>query len=118
MRLEYAARNKLIRRLGFKSYDDYLNSILWKSIRAAKLEINPECYACGGKATQVHHGRYTLLNLTGGNLFYLVSVCGNCHEMAEFHRSGAKVGPRVATKQLKRMRKRTLEMARQKEMGR
>lgn len=120
----YNRRNKVLRGLRFASYEEYLASPLWAEIRDRKLASEGRrCFACGGTATQVHHGAYDLETL-GGPLWddaseantytkiwaaWLASaelyvICGTDHEWAEYY-MGAKLPPEVATKRLKNRRK-------------
>lgn len=98
----YRRRAIILRRFGFKNYQEYLNSDMWRKIRAKQLRMKPRCYACGDRATQVHHGKYTFLNMFGHSMEYLFSVCRDCHSGAEFNESGAKVSARIATRKLKK----------------
>jgi len=102
---DYRKRNRLLKVLGFNSYQDYLNSDLWKKIRAAKLKQEWLCYSCFARANQVHHKRYTFANLKGLTLANLMSVCGRCHLEAEFHENGGKMSVKAASNKLRRMRK-------------
>ena len=99
----YERRNRLLKSLGFKSYQDYLNSDLWRKIRASRLSKHPECYACPRKATQVHHKRYTLAVMLGHEPQGLVAVCGGCHYRAEFTQDGDKRDLRQANKSLRKI---------------
>lgn len=80
----YRDRNALIREIGFKSYPDYLASELWRQIRRDFLSDNPNCYACEGPATQVHHRKYSRPVLLGRRPRHLRAVCAECHRSAEF----------------------------------
>lgn len=105
---EYTQRNELLLILGFKDYRAYLRSPLWKSIRQRKIELDPVCYGCGRcdpAIIQVHHGKYTMDNLTGKTLADMYTVCSRCHRMCEVTRSGFKRTPEYATKELQRIRK-------------
>jgi len=97
---EYEKRNKLIRRLGWNSYKEYLKSDLWMRIRKDQLKRLPFCLACNGKATQVHHSEYTPANLLGHSPIGLISVCGDCHQRCEFTYNDVKRNPKQATRAL------------------
>lgn len=101
---EYAERNDLLEDLGFKNYPAYLRSKLWKAIRKDKLDKEPDCFSCAKPANQVHHGKYTLENLTGLTGDDLYSICGRCHKWIEISKSGYKRSPENATKELHRIR--------------
>jgi hypothetical protein len=95
----YDRRNAILREMGFASYKAYLASELWRKIRRTVLCDGNACLVCGKQATQVHHTNYTLANLTGESLEFMVPVCRDCHEAIEFSDRG---------------RKRTLKQANQK----
>jgi 5-methylcytosine-specific restriction endonuclease McrA len=105
----YAERNQILIELGFKDYPAYLRSPLWKSIREQKLAQDPECYACarrdGQAIMQVHHGAYTLENLSGMVPSDLWSVCSRCHRWIEITKDGYKRNPQQATEELFKIRK-------------
>ena len=101
----YGERNRLLKSLGFDSYDDYLQSDTWKSLRAFVLKKSPKCLACDSPATQVHHTVYTKRVLEGKSDRGLIATCAGCHYKAEFRQSdGAKLNPKQATTKLKQMR--------------
>jgi hypothetical protein len=100
----YAERNAALAKLGFSSYKVYLLSSIWKDIRKRVLLQNTRCRACGKKATQVHHNRYSVADLNGKRLDNLIPVCGGCHRKAEFSKIGIKHAPHVATNKLDNMR--------------
>lgn len=102
---DYKHRAKVLKRCGFESYQDYLSSELWTKIKEKQLRLNPDCHGCKRPATQIHHGRYTLLNLLGHSSDYLFSVCGACHFRIEFDRDGKKRNVYEATDRLKELRK-------------
>lgn len=100
----YRERNRNIRAMGFKDYAAYLQSDLWKGIRAQVLNERPFCEGCGKDATQVHHSAYRKKDLEGRDLRRLHSVCGGCHFRSEF-RAGdhEKLHPKQATTKLKQI---------------
>lgn len=92
--------------MGFKDYKDYLKSELWASIRSKVLAANPNCFSCGRKATQVHHGKYRKNDLEGRELRSLFAVCGGCHFKAEFRNlDKEKLNVTQATAKLKQMKR-------------
>ena len=101
----YRERNRNIRAMGFRSYVDYLNSDLWKSIRAQVLAASQDCRVCGRPAIQVHHVKYRKKDLEGRDLSFLWSVCAGCHRTAEFRRDGEKLTPKQATLKMVQMRR-------------
>ena len=60
----------------------------------------PRCRGCGHAATQVHHNRYRMTDLTGECTDHLIPVCSTCHKTAEFNKRGEKIGPQRATEKL------------------
>ena len=67
-----------VRRLGFMSYGEYLQSPLWKVFRD-KVRASA-CYACGNRdvSLQVHHITYT--HLGNEHLDDVVTLCDHCHK--------------------------------------
>lgn len=99
----YAKRNRILRQLGFESYEAYLESPLWKSIRLRVLKRDRwKCFGCRGSAWQVHHRKYTYANLSGRDTHGLSAVCGTCHAYGEF-KDGKKLSPKQATKRIYRV---------------
>jgi len=93
----YYNRDKKLKLLGFDSYQEYLKSDLWESIRNKVLKLEGyKCCVCGKKANQVHH-RTSLSGLAGKNLQSLRAVCQHCHYLAEF-KNGKKTRLRDANK--------------------
>lgn len=79
-KMGYKQRNAFLRTLGFLCYADYLSSSIWEKIRREVLErFAGICSACGGRATQVHHKRYTAANLLGRSHKGLTAMCYACH---------------------------------------
>ena len=86
----YWERDKILKSLGFNSYQDYRDSELWKK------EIRPKvirrdkgvCCKCGKNdrdtAIHIHHTVYTKDNLSGKSLDGMVCACAGCHHRAEF----------------------------------
>ena len=61
--------------------DTYLQSDAWKRKRYVVLKRdNWRCVYCGGRATQVHHTRYTKYNIGREPIDWLVSICEDCHD--------------------------------------
>lgn len=65
---------------GFPSYEAYLQSPHWKSLRRRVLQRDQwRCRLCGRKKDlQVHHDRYT--DLLSEDIRYLKTMCRKCHE--------------------------------------
>ena len=93
--------------LGHKSYNDYLNTSLWQTIRTRVLERDHHaCRDCGlmGEQLQVHHRAYTVEVLEGHDDTRLITVCKFCHDKRHHHLFGDDIPyekvsrrPRVAS---------------------
>lgn len=107
----YQRRLKVLNHLGYDTYQAYLLSPLWSSIRASILERDAfKCRLCGAGATQVHHRSYSERILTGERLDdSLLSLCAECHIRLEFQKDGKKRDPKsteiLLSQKLKRTRK-------------
>lgn len=80
-------RQETLTILGFRNYNEYLKSDLWKTIR--KLILERDAYycrirRCNNRAEQVHHFTYSPKTLVGRNPAGLISVCRSCHKKIEF----------------------------------
>jgi hypothetical protein len=103
----YPRRDKMIfKRLKFASYRDYLKSSLWKGMRDAQVEREPNCELCDCEATVVHHIDYTLETLRGNKPWKLVSLCNSCHYRIEFKAGGEKRTFEATMKRTRRLLKR------------
>ena len=96
-------RDKVLFKLGFASYRDYLKSALWKGIRAAKLADEPACELCGCAASQVHHLDYSHSCLIGKKPWKLVCVCDQCHRKVEYRADGSKRNFEAAMKKTREL---------------
>lgn len=101
---EYALRNRLLERLGYADYSEYLLSDLWIRIRDGLLLAGPTCYGCADQADQVHHLRYSIEVLRGDRPELLVPICEPCHMAIEYNSAGTKLSPSEATADLERLR--------------
>jgi hypothetical protein len=64
---------------------DYLQSNLWKSLRAIVLENDGNrCLLCDAEARFVHHVSYDDTIMRGLDLRCLWFLCGGCHDAVEF----------------------------------
>lgn len=107
-RIPYDKRDAILKRLGFLSYRDYLNSKDWKAIRIAVLATTDACEICRcAKASQVHHLAYNRAALTGRDRTKLVALCGECHRRVEFRQDGGKRGFEAMRKTTKKLLKKT-----------
>lgn len=89
-------REKALLALGFQDYRDYLNSDLWRKIKANLLEKRPNCELCGNVAITGHHKKYMQESLTNANDKFLVSICQGCHYHIEFDGDGKKNSQQIA----------------------
>jgi len=98
----YAKRNNRLRAMGYASYQEYLNSPLWKSIRSRVLERDKGlCIACGNRASVAHHGNYSHAALSGRSIQGIYSLCNRCHEFIEFDKDGRKLHLRETHRKLR-----------------
>lgn len=87
----YDSRAKVLEKLGFTDYNEYLFSLLWKKIRKRVLKRDKcRCKLCGKRAECVHHIKYELANLSGRSLKNMVSLCHDCHKDIEFDEKGVR----------------------------
>lgn len=97
----YTTRNDVIRQLGFISYSEYLESVLWASIRKRVLSGGyARCIKCKRQADQVHHSRYDIDTLCGHCLIHLHPVCARCHSRSEYDLNGKKLSLETANQNL------------------
>jgi hypothetical protein len=90
-------RNKILHRLGYRNYGEYLDSQVWRDIRYRVLTSQGRCFICRGFANEVHHRRYTEANLSGETLKGLSPICGDCHRKIQ-NEGSIVLGPADATK--------------------
>ena len=91
--MTYRSRDTILRGMGFSSYGEYLESILWKFIRMRVLgrgRAVKTCSLCTRKATVVHHLDYSESTLNGMVLDSLTPLCKSCHHKIEFQKDGRK----------------------------
>lgn len=81
-------RAESLAQLGFSSYREYLDSDLWRSIRASVFRAKGRmCCCCGKRATQIHHTYYSFRTLSGDPASLENSawpVCAKCHKKTHF----------------------------------
>ena len=80
----YVDRKEVLGEVGYGSYQEYLQSEQWTTIRKEKLERFPKCLLCNRKSSQVHHMAYTPDVLLGLCNNLLVALCDECHRSIEF----------------------------------
>lgn len=95
-------RDKIIGKLGYGHYSQYLKSDLWKEVIKPKVieEHGCQCFVCGWKkGLQIHHMDYNTQNLSGQNTNNMIPLCERCHKKIEF-KNGKKVGLEQANSRL------------------
>lgn len=84
------------------SYEEYLESPLWKAIRNLVLvRADHVCCCCDMRAIQVHHENYSRETMLGIRTDKLHAICRGCHYEIEFT-DGVKNSLPEANKKLKR----------------
>lgn len=79
-----------LKRLGFKTYQQYVASDLWASIRQRVIERDEcLCQSCKRPGCEVHHMDYDMDTLEGKSLDRLVLLCFHCHRQIEKQRKQA-----------------------------
>lgn len=88
----YARRNRVLAKIGFSGYKEYLASDLWASIKERVFSRDSGlCQVCHQKpAYTVHHVTYSEAVLLGKDISQLMSVCRGCHHHAEL-KNGRKL---------------------------
>jgi 5-methylcytosine-specific restriction endonuclease McrA len=95
--------------LGFATYQAYLRSALWRSIRVRVFKQKGHtCSLCSRRATQVHHRSYDRLTLRGAILTYLEPICRYCHQKIEVYPSGRKRARRAVEAMFKVLKRKKL----------
>jgi len=85
-------------------YSEYLESDLWKTIRAkVLLRDGCICRVCRSKAIVVHHRNYNTATMSGDDLDSLISLCKSCHKRVHRDESGKRLGVRDTEANLVRM---------------
>jgi hypothetical protein len=105
MFVSYHERNVVLKEMGFRSYQEYLDSELWSIIR--KNILSRDAHFCRGKlcnsrSTLVHHLSYNKPTLLGEAPFALITLCKDCHRKVEWNGSTKRT--------LKESQKATLEL--------
>ena len=87
----YRRRNTELKRLGYSSYEEYLRSELWKTIRDRVFKKRGRhCTLCPSPADVVHHQTYSKRVLTGHKICDLLPMCRRCHSSVEYDDTGRK----------------------------
>ncbi len=77
----------ILKQKGFSSYSEFLNSDLWKQLKAKMLKarIPYNCICCNSNhLLQLHHRKYKKDDLLKLRITNLCWVCRSCHE--EIHK--------------------------------
>ena len=102
---EWDFRRRCLEWLGFKTYEDYLESDLWKEIRLRVMKKSRwHCASCGLAAKVVHHQRYTSRGLKGTSDKWLLALCHECHSK-QHERGWGTIGVTKAVKRVSPNRK-------------
>jgi hypothetical protein len=73
-RNQFKWRNELLKKMGFHTYADYLQSGWWESFRFVKKAVYPNCQACGSRGSlHIHHWSY----LSVGHEIRCLHPCGD-----------------------------------------
>lgn len=81
MRKQYKQRLKVLNKNGFGSYEDFLASDLWHTLKqkAFATEQGKKCYFCSKRPYTLHHVAYTRVNRE--SLDWLLPICKDCHDL-------------------------------------
>ena len=88
--MSYKERNKMLKELGYNSYDDYRASITWTRIKGKILGIDTKCAICDKPNCVTHHRSYSKEVLLGEDMTQLIPLCRECHKDVEFFKDGSK----------------------------
>jgi hypothetical protein len=85
-----AGREGILARMGYRSYEEYRQSYLWRKIKKrAFAKYDGKCVRCGGRAYHVHHRSYTEAVLKGEDDDQLRPLCSGCHHIVEYDDNGS-----------------------------
>ena len=89
----YRKRDRVLIKMGFASYRDYLKSDLWQRVRREVFQRKGSyCFLCvEAPATEIHHCRYQRSDFLGKRIVGMFPLCGACHRAIEFDEFGAKL---------------------------
>lgn len=75
------AFQKTLTKLGFETYEEYLKSDLWRSIRSdAYMSRGRFCVICSDPAECIHHASYRRDVMDGSDIKPLYPLCHKCHK--------------------------------------
>lgn len=77
----YARRNRHLKKAGYQSYTEYLQSAEWKAVRKKVLtEKGSTCSFCGTlQNIQIHHLQYSKKGFIKQATNNLIPICDRCH---------------------------------------
>jgi len=109
-------RDRRLVELGFGTYQNYLNSPVWFKIRDTVLvKRENQCFFCQGRATEVHHLRYTKNVLLAVNKYYLSGLCATCrgcHQLISNYAKSHQIGEQEALDRFCHYRKNNYDFGR------
>ena len=80
-----------VRSISHLSYEQYLRSTLWRSIREWVIAAQEgKCSICDRAAEEVHHHEYSDETMWGKRSDELVGLCPRCHRLVEFDEQRTK----------------------------
>lgn len=84
LRPNFAQRRAALAILGFKTYEQYRTSDVWKRIRSAvRARSGGVCELClARRSRMVHHYAYDIETMRGDDIRLVVDTCGRCHIIA------------------------------------
>ena len=98
----FKVRDRKLKKLGLSYYKEYLESNLWRNLKAEVYDRTGCCEGCGTKDNlQVHHASYTFMHThtyPKGKAKSLRLVCNECHEGIHDLAKNENIGLVEATK--------------------
>jgi len=106
--VRYRVREQSLKTLGFRTYKEYLNSNLWKTLKVRL--IGQLCQICKvEKAYTFHHVTYSIPAMIGELPDQLIPICKRCHYAGEFQNAEKILdGKEIDRRLRKRARSKTI----------
>lgn len=106
---QFGVRNRLLKELGLKNYQEYLKSNIWKQIkqkianrRTKQKDFWKKCMICGStRYIQIHHVKYTKIKEV--SLHALRPLCNRCHQQIHIISLSSNLSLRVSIKAWRRI---------------
>ncbi len=99
----YAERDRVLREIGFPTYEQYTASAHWEQIRDRVFRsLGSDCYFCPRPGPHIHHAQYDKATLLGTTIDHLYPVCDTCHRSGHFETDGSMVSLEDATARMRR----------------